>query len=190
MLMPETVNVEGRNFQLLPMPLLEAMKWDRKVGVILAPLLGALDALESTKSKPSVAPTTDSSTEEVDLFADDAPVASEEDAGPQITGFVKVAECLQRALTTLPDSEVSALTRGMLARVTYIPDAGQPILLNNDRGIDTAFEGLGPISIYKLMYEVARFNKFSPFALAGNGSSTAGILGSLVPGLSRGIRLG
>lgn len=188
---PEIVTVDGLEFQLLKMPLLEARTCDAKIARILVPLLGALDAfgnskgddapVESDPGKSALAALPEGVTAE----PPEAPAA--EDSTDDIKDFSLVAQSIQRALSSLPDSVMDALMKSMLSRVTCLNCEDGPLVLNNSHNIDKAFDGLGPVSLYKLIYEVARFNKFTPFVLAGAGDATGGILASLVPG---GIRKG
>ena len=173
MLNAEMVTVEGKNFQLLPMKLMEARKWDFKIVRIIAPMLGALEGL--SKSGES----TEKSAEDTD---EAAPSQAES------LGFAQVATCIQKALSTLSDDEMDALIRGMFTNVTYLPEGGSPVLLNQTGALDAAFAGVGPYAIYRLIFEVARFNKFTPFVLAGGGSPLGGIQGLLNPA-TRGMKL-
>ena len=181
---PVFVDVEGVNFQILPMPLIEARKWDAKILLVLAPLLGALDAFGE---KPA-----EGTEPAAEVGADDVgPVEPAEAEKPaddvDIKDFSKISTSLQAALSALPDEVMNTMIRGMLSKVTCISCENGPLVLNCDKNIDIAFEGCGPVALYKLVFEVARFNKFTPFALAGAGDATGGILASLVPG---GIRKG
>ena len=181
---PAFVDVEGVNFQILPMPLIEARKWDGKIAMILVPLLGALDAFDEKPAKVA------EPAEEIEAN-DGAPVepASSKDPSDDvdIKDFSKISMSLQAALSALPDEVMNTMIRGMLSKVTCISCENGPLVLNCDKNIDIAFEGCGPVALYKLVFEVARFNKFTPFVLAGAGGATGGILASLVPG---GIRKG
>ena len=188
----EQVTIDGVSFQLMPMPLLEARKWDAKILMILAPLLGALDALGSAPAKEA---------DDLPMEALAAELVPEEGAEPQTAeqeqaaetpaDFAKIAVCFQKALSALSDEVMSAMVRGMFARVSCIPVEGAPFPLNTDRAVDQALGDCGPLSIYKLMFEVAKFNKFTPFALAAVGGETGNILASLVPAAARkGLQLG
>ena len=183
---PAFVNVEGVNFQILPMPLMESRKWDAKILMVLTPLLGALDAFEEKpKVEEGAEPTAEIGTEG-DLPAE-APEVEKPADDVEIKDFSKISQSLQAALSALPDEVMNTMIRGMFSKVTCIDCENGPLVLNCDKNIDIAFEGCGPTALYKLVFEVARFNKFTPFALAGTGDATGGILASLVPG---GIRKG
>lgn len=194
----EQVTVDGISFQLLPMPLMEARKWDAKVLMVLAPLLGALDAFGPSKAKKT-SKTEEAEGDEPAIDAELAPDAEPVDEADESekpaeddtpVDFAKLTACFQKALSALPDETMNALVRGMFARVTCLPLEGSPFVINTDKNVDAAFEGCGPISMYKLMFEVARFNKFTPFAVAGAGTETGGILASLVPaGARKGLNL-
>lgn len=157
------VQVQGRTFQLFKMNALDARRADLKVLRLLAPLLGALDSVEKTESKPVEG----ESTEGLE------PVAE--------IKFEKVIPYLDRALTALPEDEFDALVKSMLKTVSCGSD-----FLSTDLAIDKALGDLGPLAMYELIFEIARFNKFLPFALLASGGLTSGVLGSLLPGAKLG----
>lgn len=180
MLEAVTIEVEGKSFQLNPMPVLEARKWDFKIMQLIAPLLRALDGQGEKKAAGD---------EEVlaSIGKGDAP---QEELGN--ISFGNVAGAIQEALQSLTDEQVDALLRGLFKRVTWLPGDGvnPPTLLDSEKNINAAFDELGPSALYRLVFEVAKYNKFTPFALAGAGGPIPGILGSLRPGSRKGLDLG
>lgn len=183
----ETVEIEGMQFQLLPMPCLTARKWDMQVLRLLAPLLGALDGIAGGAEEKQ-------SPEEPPLEDPDADLAeSEEDSAGAISGaeikFKKVADAIGNALSALSDAQQEALINGLLFYAQRV-DVTPGIPLSNTSNINKAFAGQSPVAIYTLVYHIARYNKFTPFAVLGTGGQIKGILGSLVPkAVQKGIRL-
>lgn len=176
---PATVEIDGREFTILGMPLMEAQKWDIKVLGLLAPLAGAIDGLDlggaSGETRASTSAEEDDAVAESALTAEEAAAKeaeekSEDVAGLGVKNFAVIGAAIQRSLTSLPDPDRNALIRGMLKRVTCAPPGMSAVLLDTDQNIDKAFTGLGPTSLYKLLFHVARVNKFTPFAAAADGS--------------------
>lgn len=98
---------------------------------------------------------------------------------PAISGFKNLSldaeldlEALSRgiseALGRLPDSDFETLVIDLLACVIYMPKGETPVELTSIQQINAVFCGQ-IILIYKLLFEVMRFNKFSPFALLEGG---------------------
>jgi hypothetical protein len=158
------VTIGGMEFQLLPMPIMEAWKWDRKIMQILAPLIKSLSGMKEA----DVSAEPDSEDEEVT-----------EEKSPDVD-FSSVAGAITDALTALSDAELESLVKGMTKYANRI-DCNPPIQLGSNTGVEKAFADHGPIEVYKLLFEIARYNKFSPFALAGGGNQIGGILGSFLP---------
>lgn len=154
----KNVSIGGMEFQLLPMPLLEASKWDRKVLQIIAPLVKALGGMKLDDAQPK---------EDV------------AEASPDVD-FSVVSEALQDALQVLPDDQLESFIKGMTRYASRI-DVTPPIALGSNTGLERAFEDANPMDLYKLLFEIARYNKFSPFALTGSGNPISGILGSVLP---------
>jgi hypothetical protein len=173
MLEPETVEIAGMQFQLIPMPGLTRMKWDFKVLQLIAPLVGALDGMKGA----------------VDDLDDEGKKTDSDDFDMSKMDFAKIAGSLTDALGTLPDEQRESLIKGMLAYTQRI-DCQPAIALASNNAIEKAFADESPIAIYELVYQVARYNKFTPFAVLGTGSRIKGILGSFVPsGAKKGLAL-
>lgn len=183
---PVKVEIDGREFTILGMPLMEAQKCDIKILGLLAPLAGAIDGLDlggsgddaseatgisasSTSAEEDDADSESALTSE-EIMARDAESRSSDVAGLGVKNFAIVGAAIQRALSSLSDPDRNALIRSMLKRVTCIPPGASAVLLDSDAHIDAAFSGLGPTSLYKLLFHVARVNKFTPFAAAADGS--------------------
>lgn len=83
--------------------------------------------------------------------------------------FAKLAGGVSEGLRALDDNDFMALVKDLLAYVTYLPEGGAPIDLNNEAAINTAFQS-GLMPIYKLIIESMRYNKLSPFGFMEDGS--------------------
>lgn len=151
MLQAETKNIDGVDFQFLPIPAMRALRLDKQVVGIVAPILGSLGSINPQA--------------EVSLDS--------------------IGEGISRALGDLTDSTFIALVRDTLAFVTWIGPSGA-VLLDKDSAIDqmVGTTGVGPVIVYKLLIEAWRFNKLTPFALAGTFGlqPTTGISPSEMPG--------
>lgn len=75
---------------------------------------------------------------------------------------------VSEALGRLPDSEFENLVIDLLSCVIYLPKGDSPVELTSIQQINSVFCGK-IVLIYKLLFEVMRFNKFSPFALLEGG---------------------
>ena len=73
------------------------------------------------------------------------------------------------SLNALPDNEYEAFTNELFSTVTYLPKGEAPVELN--QAMDIAFQG-NITSVYKLMWEIMKYNKFSPFELMAGGLGT------------------
>lgn len=162
MIDPKDIVIEGREFQLMPMASRKASKLDIKVMKILSPALGALDGLAMVKKDKPKAESEEQGGEEDDVDFD--------------LKFDKLATAMGSVLGELDSKAYDTLLREMFAEVTGTTLKGGALLMDSDKNIDLCMEGLPPMAIYRLLYEVARFNKFSPFALAENGSAMSTIL--------------
>ena len=155
----ENVKIGEMEFQLLPMPIMEAWKWDRKILQIIAPLVKALSGMSTS-----------------------TPVEGVEESAE--LDFDKVSEALSDALTSLTDEQFESLVKGLTRYASRI-DCQIPIPLGTNSGVEKAFADATPIELYKLLFEIARYNKFSPFALAGGGNRIGEILGSFAPSAAK-----
>ena len=98
---------------------------------------------------------------------------------PAISGFKNLSldteldlgllsRALSEALGRLPDTDFENLVTDLLSCVVYLPKGESPIELTSIQSINAIFCG-EIVLIYKLLFEVMRFNKFSPFALLEGG---------------------
>lgn len=76
------------------------------------------------------------------------------------------------ALSNFDDEKTLGLILNLLKNVTYIESGKPPRGLNDQEVINDVFRGKH-FTIFKLMFEVMKFNKFTPFVLvAGGGNLT------------------
>jgi hypothetical protein len=162
MLEPIEIEVEGEKFQLTPMNPFKARKADAKIMKVLAPLVGGLIAA-----------------------AGDTKPDAKEGAEPNfdVSGEV-LAGALVQALGEL--EETDSLFTELFATVLWLPSDTEAakvahLQLDSLRNIEKAFSfiGAGPQVFYKLAFEVARYNKFTPFVIATHvgGEGTKGTSG-------------
>lgn len=156
---PIQVTVEGKVFNLAPMKARKVGELERKLLKALAPLLagmgGLLPLFPDLMEKGAASP----------LLAD----------ALAMVDLSRLALGVQDALASLPDHEFDALLVGMCAHVsTHVEGKGNCSLMTGDL-IDAALESTA--QMYRLMYEVARYNKFLPFGLVGAGDATPATVG-------------
>jgi hypothetical protein len=169
MLEPKQIELEGETFQLTSMNPFKAQKADAKIMKVLAPLVGGLLAAAAGGQKDGAAPT--EGAEETDL---------------NVSGEV-LSAALSQALGELDGTD--ALFKDLFATVVWLPSdtaaAGSngkqlaQLSLDSQGNIERAFTfiGAGPQLFYRLAFEVAKYNKFTPFVLLGGGEAIPGMSG-------------
>jgi hypothetical protein len=168
MLEPKTIEMEGETFQLTPMDPFKAQKADAKIMKVLAPLVGGLLAATGGQKEAAA---TEEGAKEPDL---------------NVSGEV-LSAALSQALGELDSTD--ALFSDLFATVVWLPSdtaaagtngkqLGQ-LSLDSKANISRAFMfiGAGPQMFYRLAFEVAKYNKFTPFVLLGGGEATPGMSG-------------
>lgn len=156
---PIQVPIDGKVFNLSPMKARKVGELERKLLKALAPLLAGMGGVLSLL--PDLAKEGDKS-----LLLQDA---------LGMVDLSRVSMGVQDALASLPDHEFDALLVGMCSSVsTHIEGKGNCTLITGEL-IDAALESTS--QMYRLMYEVARFNKFLPFGLVGAGDATPATAG-------------
>jgi hypothetical protein len=167
MLEPKQIELEGETFQLTPMNPFKARKADAKIMKILAPLVGGLLAGQG---------------------------GDKDVADLNISGDI-LASALVQALGEL--EETDTLFVELFANVTWLPSdttAAKVATLQLDslKSIEKmlTFVGAGPMLFYMLAFEVAKYNKFTPFVLLGGGEATPGTNGLQKLFGTKGLALG
>jgi hypothetical protein len=181
MLEVKEIEIRGARFQLTPMDPFKAKKCDTKVVKILAPILAGFmgGSVKKGPSKPAA--------------TEDA-VLDEDDLQAEVDGAV-LGKAFVSALGELEDSD--QLFKDLFGGVVWLPDDTQvagtsQLLLDSQNAISKAFKfiGAGPSLFYELAFEVARFNKFTPFVLLGGGAETSETSGFGVLAKMKGLGLG
>ena len=93
--------------------------------------------------------------------------------------FGLLSKGISEALTRMPDNDFESLALDLLSSVAYLPDNGAPVEMTSAQELNTIFSGK-ILTIYKLLFEVMRFNKFSPFALLEGGGNLTGLISGLL----------
>lgn len=134
MIEPKTITIDGMEFNLRPLPIMKALKLDKRVVTILLPVLGG-----------------------VKEFSLDAKV-----------DLKTMADGVAESLSRMENKDFEELVIDLLSGVIYLePGKGaQEITLDI---INRIFQGKLS-TVYKLMFEVMKFNKFSPFELVAGGN--------------------
>lgn len=162
---PKLVNIAGQGFSLYPIPPRRAGELERKLlKVILPAMVGGLGNLLRGADFSGLDGKNDTETGKALISR---LLGSSVD-------LAVVTNSVMDSLGALSDIEFNALLVGMFERVQWIRVNGDgsqtPTFLTSGELIDSAFEDT--LSMYKLMYEVARYNKFLPFGMAGTGTPT------------------
>lgn len=142
MQLPKQVTVSGVEITLNPMPIFTALRLDKRLMTILAPIVGDL--------KNFMGVSLDS----------DISVLLEALGGP-----------LERALSALPAHELEQFMREMLAYAAAPVQGRGMVTLDDESAAGAVFAG-NLLGLYQVVFEVAKFNKFVPFALGGIGQGT------------------
>jgi len=87
--------------------------------------------------------------------------------------FNVLSEGIGTALESLDDNQFEKFIIEILAEVQY-KQTGQPVQSMTATVIDTKFRG-DLLVIYKLIFEVVKFNRFLPFVIAGGGKGISEI---------------
>ncbi len=90
-----------------------------------------------------------------------------------------LARGLSEAVSKLEDNDFEKLTIDLLSGASYIEKGSPPQEITADI-INNIFRGK-ILSLYKLMFEVMRYNKFSPFGLVEGGNIIQKIITSVNP---------
>lgn len=140
MLKPITLEVDGIKFQIAPLGLQSALKLDKKLITIVAPLIGITGTDENL----------------------DTAIGKLQDKIPQILG-------------SLTDSEFQEIINLTLHTTILLRDGFPPAGLD-EPGNREIFAG-SLLTLYKLCFEIWRYNKLTVFQVAAKGQvSTGGLV--------------
>jgi hypothetical protein len=88
----------------------------------------------------------------------------------------KATDALSESLRRMDDSEFEKFAVDLLSSAVYLPVGGAPQEMNAET-INSVFQGRISL-MYKMIVEIMRYNKFSPFELVGDGNVVQRILSS------------
>ena len=92
-----------------------------------------------------------------------------------------ITEALSESLSSMKDAEMTRLVIDLLSSTTYQGDkAGEANNEITEAIINQIFQGQ-LLTLYKVMLEVMKYNKFSPFAFLGDGAEILKTLTSSSP---------
>lgn len=165
---PKTMEIDGRTFVFLPMPARVAGPYNLKFLKVAVPLLTGLQSIGGILPKLlEDAPKNEAG--ELDFEKLDLSALLKQDLGKilSLLDFNAISFALTNALDALAPHELDYLTLGMLQYVqTHVEGKGNCTLVTAEL-VDAAFDDVG--TMYKVLFEVARFNKFRPFGLGSSG---------------------
>jgi hypothetical protein len=164
------VQIEGikGKFQINPIPLTRALKLNRKVERLT---INALKALESLKEPL------------IDMFlSDGSDDVSDEEMIDMLrkANIEKTLGVIQEVISTMNDAEFEQFIKEMFKDVKCVVEGLGAVEVTDDQYFDKIFAG-AVASIYPLLYEVMKYNNFTPFAVAGIGKLMNKINGSTMP---------
>jgi len=95
------------------------------------------------------------------------PMLSEFKGMDEKLNFGKMLHSLSQSLNEMADTEFEKFIIDILSTTIYMKDNTPPEQITSDK-INIIFQG-DIICIYKLIFEIMKYNKFSPFELVGGG---------------------
>lgn len=146
--------IDGMNFRIDHFPARVSMKLEKRTTAFVAPLTGILKGVNFSKGLDS----------EIDLSL--------------------IGEAIKSVLDNLTESEFEDYIMDMIENTFYLEKTERgkevPKYLNNQGIFDEVFAGKN-LSVYKLLFEIMKWNGFSFLALVGGGGNIAGMLKKLMP---------
>jgi hypothetical protein len=149
----EKREIDGLTFYIMQFPARKCIKLEKKTITYLAPMLTMLEGIKSLE-------------DEID--------------------FSKIVIGIQQVLQNLNEDALEQFIFNMIesTSVNIKDDNGveKSILLNSNNGLifDTVFIGKN-ITVYKLLLEIMKVNKFGFFELMGGGGEITGIFTQMMP---------
>lgn len=157
--MIETINVEvdGMKFSIQQFPARKCMKLEKRTIAILVPIFNMLDSDQKETIKKNV-----------------KNKKKKEDILDMDIDFSKLVSAIQEILNNLSDDAFEAYISDMLNNVIVEEKGQAPAQLTMEK-FDNIFVGKS-LTVYKLLVEVMRANKFAFFELMGGGWSKISML--------------
>ena len=167
------VEIEGRKFQIHLMDPWDSIGLDVEVAQLCAPMGELLTGLKKGSAAEQENPAGESENPaETAGEGQESGELTDEELETLFAAFTKLLQGLK------PDTFADLLKR-LIGGVEYTPNKGIAFTLGDATSLQRKqIFGQNMIIMYRLMLEVARFNKFLPFALSDIGSLIAGTSGS------------
>ena len=145
---PKKIKINNKEFTITPMGLFQALRMDKKITQILAPVIGGLGGLKDMLAESK---------------ADGKSILDTQ------IDFDKLAVMFEKAIGSLSESDLLILVSEMSEKLIWLPKGGTPVQLGDEESLSECFKG-DILGVYKMIFEVAKFNNFLPFALVGIGT--------------------
>lgn len=158
----KTVTINGWMFQIYKIPMLQRIVADRKVARLTAPVMGMMQGLDISALAKIV---------QAEHAGPEARKALDSEFGDKLN-LNTMIEAVKEALATLSDKDLMSLATELLSVVNCRHPTQGAVLLDSEEAINTCFEDWAPIDLYRLLIEVMRENKLTPFELRGAGRQT------------------
>lgn len=84
--------------------------------------------------------------------------------------FGKLFEGISEALQNMDGDTFEKFLQELFATVSFLESGKSPEELSNDAIINRVFQGESLMTMYKLAFEIMKFNKFTPFEMVGVGN--------------------
>ena len=140
-----TKEIDGIEFYITQTPGLKVQRIERKTNILLLPIISNLipKDIKDSKNKKSI----------MDMLLD-----------IDLSGAIL---SLKDALSGMDDKEYESYVFSMVEYTKAKKEKEQPVELKNPDNYDKLFTGVSPLTLYKLLFEIMRFNRFSFFELVG-----------------------
>ena len=154
------ITIAGIKFILKKLPTLTALRLDKKVVQIILPALGGLSNLKGVIKNINL----------------DTDLSNINPADLDLSKLGNIFQLFSECLMSMSDNEYEKFLQEMVQSTQAIAPGVGAIDLGDAGSLEQL--DISPVSMYKLLYEIMQFNKFSPFELVvgGNGIIGTGFL--------------
>lgn len=152
MLDPIEKEISGYTFTLHPLNPFKAAVLDKKLITLLVPIIAGFKDLDENNLEESL---------------------------DQMLDFKAISEGISTALGNMKDADFEYFIKELLKSAIVQTRTNGAHVCTDPKG-EEVFEG-NVFLIYEVIFEIMRFNKFSPFALAGRGEGIKQMVSSVVP---------
>lgn len=143
----KNITIDGIQFIMHPLSALTALRLDKQLLQLLLPIVSGLKGAIGKDGKPITLDT------DVDL-----------------SSIFPIFEVVADSLGKMSESQFESFIVSLFNTVQAIAPGQPAIELRESGALDKVFEK--PLTIYKLAFEVMKFNSFTPFEVAGAGSGS------------------